>query len=366
MKKTMTKVLVAFLAAAMMIGAAAGCNNNGSGNTDSSVESTVSASASEQTKDESKTEDKTESTIESKTENKEESTVSETEKVSDTESSVEDSTYVTDFDSIDIKTVTEDKIRYVMTGEETTENYNVVFAVIDDGSEYGYGALAVVYQDEEGGVFSGTMDGAIINDSTTDNEDGSKTQKISMMMESAMPFDITIITSADGQITLKPADEPIEVKMTMIDKSEGLKTLQESYAIENDYSSKAYVMSDAATINNACKVYYASVISGAINDDEWAKNVKADKLPEENATEEERTEAALNCTIQGALEFNGLTDVEFDWSLFGAAEEGTIVALIDESATVAVESVSPTTTFKDLGYDKMITDEDASAESVEE
>ena len=80
--------------------------------------------------------------------------------------------------------------------------------------------------------------------------------------------------------------------------------------------------------------------------------MKSDTLPDKNATEDERTAAALKCTIQGALEYHGIADVAFNFSKYAMKADGTIVAKSEE-AEGELKDITPATTFEDLGYANM-------------
>lgn len=64
--------------------------------------------------------------------------------------------------------------------------------------------------------------------------------------------------------------------------------------------------SDAATIDSACKNFYAGVVSGTITEDTKG-NVQA-TLPDADAATSAKKSAAKALTVQSALEYNGIAD----------------------------------------------------------
>ena len=139
-------------------------------------------------------------------------------------------------------------------------------------------------------------------------------------------------------------------------------TFGELYQSMGEVIDRAHDMSqdasDAAVIDTACKNYIAALESGAINDDEYARNVKADVLPAADATPEERREATLKCTIKGALEYAGLANVAFDFNKFAADDNGNIFAKT-ENKEAALETITADTTFETLGYENGMAAENA-------
>ena len=139
-------------------------------------------------------------------------------------------------------------------------------------------------------------------------------------------------------------------------------TFGELYQSMGEVIDRAHDMSqdasDAAVIDTACKNYIAALESGAINDDEYARNVKADVLPAADATPEERREATLKCTIKGAMEYAGLANVAFDFNKFAADDNGNIFAK-SENKEAALETITADTTFETLGYENGMAAENA-------
>ena len=114
-------------------------------------------------------------------------------------------------------------------------------------------------------------------------------------------------------------------------------------------ANESQLKTDAATVDAACKDYYAEVVSGTINAANPGK-VTTDTLPAGNAAPGVRKTAALACTVQGALEYAGVTNLsnkvgEMDWDA-----EGTIFANVDKSRTKSGGPVTTGTTMSALGY----------------
>lgn len=82
---------------------------------------------------------------------------------------------------------------------------------------------------------------------------------------------------------------------------------------------------DAATIDNSCKTYYAGIVAGSINSDNFSES--CDYLPGPGATNSEKKEAANHATIEGALRYNGLWSImEGKLDKFGADKDGNIIS----------------------------------------
>ena len=125
--------------------------------------------------------------------------------------------------------------------------------------------------------------------------------------------------------------------------------------ISNSANESSYA-SDAATVDNACKTYYAGIVSGTINydDDYYSLMYSYDSLPSKGASNSLRKEMALECTIGGALDYNGTYSVLSDkLSNMGADSNGNIYYIYDSmhSDDIVKTSLSTYTTFSELGYD---------------
>lgn len=82
---------------------------------------------------------------------------------------------------------------------------------------------------------------------------------------------------------------------------------------------------NAKAIENACKNYYVTIVSGAINNDNDA-GVTADTMPDKGSSISSRKTAALEATVAGALEYSGLTDLkdyisEYDYYITGTPND---------------------------------------------
>ncbi len=321
MKKTMTKILVTILAAAMMVGAAAGCNGSGS----KSNESAVPVSSA----------------------------------VSDQESSKESLTPVGSSSSgslkvIDLKTVEKDKLKLVLSGKEDSGKYEELFVSVDDGTENGYAAVFIFELTDSKKISGGVVQGSVIPDGDKAVEGDKETSKFTIKENSGMSVSVTMVRDTKTNKTdMSFKDIPYVMHLDAIDdKDAAVKAIEEALAVneENNPSANAALSTDAATIDTACKVYYSVVASGAIADEKV--DVKADKLPDKNTDEATRIEMAAKCTIQGALEYNGLagygTLVE-NLEKMAVDKDGNIVAQ-HEIENPAVSGLKVTMTFEELGY----------------
>ena len=341
MNKTIVKILTAALAAAMMIGAA-GC---GSKNTNTNTQSSA----------------QTEGSVVSAAESTE---------ASKSESKASEDTKEESRQGIDLNTLTEDKIRSIVKGTfPENNNAEYVISIIDDGSEYGYAVVSMA-REENGKTGYDTLEGVITKYEVIQNDDGTKTEDIVLPSGGAEPVEMYFTTSADGKkTTMNVGGLPFEMEVSPVDKTEGLEKLKEISANSDNTAAKAAkftAMSDAATIDNCCKNYFAAVISGTLTNGgaDGAEFVKSDKLPEKDASTEERKAAALRCTIQGALEYAGIDPTAFNWSKFGATFDGTIAAKEDENRSIVIEKIRPEMTLRELyGDDASEGSENVSDES---
>ena len=107
--------------------------------------------------------------------------------------------------------------------------------------------------------------------------------------------------------------------------------------------------SDAATIDNACKNYYAEVVAGTMNASNPGQ-VTSDVLPAATAASSVRKSTALKCTVGGAIEYAGLTNLSSKLSDMAADYSGTIHSKNDTDESFSVYNISYNTTFAERGY----------------
>lgn len=90
--------------------------------------------------------------------------------------------------------------------------------------------------------------------------------------------------------------------------------------------------SDAATVDNACKTYYAGIVAGSITSADT--NVTADTLPAATASSSAKKSSAKAATVKGALEYNG-TDGSLLGKVtdFGRDADGNIYSMTDAAHT---------------------------------
>ena len=125
--------------------------------------------------------------------------------------------------------------------------------------------------------------------------------------------------------------------------------------INNSASTSTYE-SDAATVDNACKTYYAGIVSGTITyeDDYYDLSYSYDYIPRKDTSSSERKAAALECTVGGALDYNGTYSQLSDrLDMMGADDEGNIYYIYDDlhSSDIVNSNIHTYTTFEELGYD---------------
>ena len=124
-------------------------------------------------------------------------------------------------------------------------------------------------------------------------------------------------------------------------------------------ANESQAKTDAASLSAACKNYYAEIIAGTINSSNTGGS--KDTLPAKNASAATKKSTAYNCTVKGAMQYYGLTDLTSKVADFvGDPATGTIYAKVDgnksANATVnitvndAADSNSGSTTLGSLGY----------------
>ena len=115
-------------------------------------------------------------------------------------------------------------------------------------------------------------------------------------------------------------------------------------------ANESQAKTDAASLSAACKNYYAEIIAGTINSTN--KGGSSDTLPAKNASAASKKTTAGSCTVKGAMEYYGLTDLSSKLGDFvGDSKTGTIYAKVDgnkpSNATVAI---AEGTNLSALGY----------------
>jgi len=109
---------------------------------------------------------------------------------------------------------------------------------------------------------------------------------------------------------------------------------------------------DAASLSNACKTYFAAIVAGQINQENPGKSLDDTKLPKKNDSNTAKVTAALKCTVKGACEYNGLTDLEHKIADFVVdTSTGTIYYTKDgNKPTNAKTTFAYTDALSKLGY----------------
>ena len=99
--------------------------------------------------------------------------------------------------------------------------------------------------------------------------------------------------------------------------------------IVNNANSTAQA-TDAATIDQCCKTYYEGVKIGMINCNDFSAELSKDVIPSKYMSSRKKADLAGNCTVGGALEYNGLY-AKFVGNLDEYAFDGSgnIVAVIN-------------------------------------
>ncbi len=115
-------------------------------------------------------------------------------------------------------------------------------------------------------------------------------------------------------------------------------------------ANESQAKTDAASLSAACKNYYAEIIAGTINSSN--KGGSSDNLPAKNASAATKKTTAGSCTVKGAMEYYGLTDLSSKLADFkGDPNTGTIYASVDgnKPASATVE-IKEGTNLSALGY----------------
>lgn len=99
--------------------------------------------------------------------------------------------------------------------------------------------------------------------------------------------------------------------------------------------------SDAATIDNACKTYYAGIVAGNINNTNKGKVTES--LPPVNAATQAKQSGANAATVKGALEYNGTwSTISGKLGDFGADQDGNIIYKQDSAKSSVITKTTIT------------------------
>ena len=117
-------------------------------------------------------------------------------------------------------------------------------------------------------------------------------------------------------------------------------------------ASVSSIETEAAEMDNACKTYYMGVKSGAISKENFTPTLSGDVVPNRFVSAKTKQTCAKNCTVGGALEYNGMySDLIGKLGEFGYDAEGNIKALGDNAdGTLTQLSLDGKDTFATLNY----------------
>ncbi len=325
MKKTIVKVLTAAMVLTTLVCTAAGCgktNTSGSAS-EASVTSAQSSAADQSSQIE---------IVESKPE--------------------------VDVRDTELDKITKDMIKAAYIGDDTTDQYTGLVLMLDDGKPEELCVMYIVAKANGNPTAAGLMNGTVVESSEKDNDDGSKTRVFRVLEPRGMSDTMTQTTTADGKITMAFAGGPYVLDLAAIDSEAAFVKYQEAYEIFESYTAgndRTQDETNAATLDAACKNYYAEIVSGTFTAENNTQ-VKSDKLPSEKASIAEKKEAAQKCTVKGAMESYGLINEKgeyaFDLEDMRADAVGTIFYKDDETRKVTLETITGDTTFEELGYGK--------------
>ena len=110
-------------------------------------------------------------------------------------------------------------------------------------------------------------------------------------------------------------------------------------------ANESQAKADASVIDHACKDYYSEVVGGTLNSASNPGKVTTDSkvLPAANASASAKKSAALNCTVQGALEYAGVSStLATKITDFGYDADGNVFATVDKGHTVTAFTTANT------------------------
>ena len=118
-------------------------------------------------------------------------------------------------------------------------------------------------------------------------------------------------------------------------------------------ANESQTASDAATVDNACKTYFAGIVAGSITSADKGAHETA-TLPAAGASNSAKKTAALSATIGGALDYNG-TYASLNGKLgdFGVDSDGNIYSKTDAAHSSGLKTsvvLSDKTKMSELGY----------------
>ena len=116
-------------------------------------------------------------------------------------------------------------------------------------------------------------------------------------------------------------------------------------------ANESQAKSDASVIDHACKDYYSEVVGGTLNSANPGKVTTDSKvLPAANASASAKKSAALNCTVQGALEYAGVSStLAGKITDFGYDADGNVFATVDKGHKVTAFTTT-NTKFSAMNY----------------
>ncbi len=112
-------------------------------------------------------------------------------------------------------------------------------------------------------------------------------------------------------------------------------------------------LTEATTIDQCCKTYYEQVKTGMITKESFSADQSGDNIPPKLSSLRNKAVLAKNCTVGGALEYNGLY-AKFVGNLdeFAYDGSGNVVAVIDGNVPDGCTQISADgkTTFSEMHY----------------
>lgn len=115
-------------------------------------------------------------------------------------------------------------------------------------------------------------------------------------------------------------------------------------------ATNSQMMSEASSMDQACKTYYSGVKSGAITSEKFTPQHCNDVIPNRGVSNKAKATMAKNCTVAGALEYNDLMSVMGKLEDYAYDKEGNIKVYDENDSDLTQLKSDGSDTFADLNY----------------
>ena len=115
-------------------------------------------------------------------------------------------------------------------------------------------------------------------------------------------------------------------------------------------ATNAQMMSEASSMDQACKTYYTGIKSGAITSEMFIPEHCNDIIPPKSTSKKAKATMARNCSVAGALEYNDLMSLMGRLEDYAYDKEGNIRVYDENDSNLTQLKPDGSDTFNDLNY----------------